>query len=303
MLLRLVQDLDRDPAPERLGRGRDDDPGVQERGQQDRGDLERPVADDEADGSAHRRSCPSRPAVPGRASAAPRAARRAAPGREGRATAAWVRSRDPGCESRSRRAVPRPSGRSSERQRPRQLRLVEVAPDPGPLDEADLAGLLGDDDHDRVGLLGDPERGPVAGPVALRLDRRLGQRQEGAGGEDRLATDDDRAVVERRPRREQRLEQLGGQVAVDHHAGLGDLLEAGLPLETMSAPAAGGGQSRRRPGDRAGDAVGRPLVGGRRAARRASRPGRAGRGRAAARAGTRRRGRRGRRRRRPGGAG
>ena len=66
-----------------------------------------------------------------------------------------------------------------------QLRLVEIAHDPRPLHEADLAVLLGDDDHDRVRLLGDPQRGPVAGPEAFRVDRRIGQRQRGAGRHDR----------------------------------------------------------------------------------------------------------------------
>ena len=109
--------------------------------------------------------------------------------------------------------------------------LGQVADDAGALDEADLPVLLGDDDHDRVGLLGDAERGTVARPEALGLDRRLGQRQERPGRHDPVVADDHRPVVERRFRREDRAQQVGRDVAVDHHAGLGDLLEAGLALE------------------------------------------------------------------------
>ena len=63
--------------------------------------------------------------------------------------------------------------------------LVEVADDPRPLDEADLAVLLGHHDHDRVGLLGDPEGGPMARPEALAVEGRLRERQQRAGGQDR----------------------------------------------------------------------------------------------------------------------
>ena len=51
------------------------------------------------------------------------------------------------------------------------------------------------------------------------------------------------------PRREDRAQQVGRHVAVDHHAGLGDLLEAGLALEHDERAVAVGGQLGRRPGD------------------------------------------------------
>ena len=70
-------------------------------------------------------------------------------------------------------------------ERPGELALVEVAHDARALDEADLAVLLGHDDDDGIGLLGDAEGGAMARPEALGLDGRLGQRQERAGGEDR----------------------------------------------------------------------------------------------------------------------
>ena len=84
-------------------------------------------------------------------------------------------SRAPRAGRRPGRAVPGSRG---------QAGLGQVAHDPGALDEADLAVLLGHDDDDRVGLLGDPEGRPMARPEALGVDRRLGQRQERAGGDD-----------------------------------------------------------------------------------------------------------------------
>ena len=109
--------------------------------------------------------------------------------------------------------------------------LGQVADDAGTLDQADLPVLLGDDDDDRVGLLGDAERRTVTGPEALGLDRRLGQRQERPGRHDPVVADDHRPVVERRFRGEDRAQQVGRDVAVDHHTGLGHLFEAGLALE------------------------------------------------------------------------
>ena len=48
--------------------------------------------------------------------------------------------------------------------RPGQLGFVEVAHDPRPLDETHLAVLLGDDDHQGIALLGDPEGSAMARP-------------------------------------------------------------------------------------------------------------------------------------------
>ncbi len=102
--------------------------------------------------------------------------------------------------------------------------------------------LLGHEDDDRIGLLGDPEGGPMARPEALWLDRRLRQRQHRTRRQDLLAPDDDRAIVERRPRAEDRRQQVGRQLAVDRDAGLGDLAEAGLPLDDHERAVAVGGQ-------------------------------------------------------------
>ena len=194
------------------------------------------------------RSAAGRRTARGRRGAAP--ARRCRPGR-------WV-------ASRARHAV-RPRGRAAGASRaaswaslrlrtirPRSTRLIWLV-------------LLGDHDDERVGLLGDAEGRPVAGPEALGVDRRLGERQQRAGREDRVAADDDGAVVERRPGREDRAQEVGRQVAVDHDAGLGDLLEPGLALDDDERAVAVGRQ--------AGGAPAPPRR--RRARRSASRPARA----------------------------
>ena len=270
---------DRDAAGPDLGALRQDEAGVQERRQDDRGELERPVADDELEGASHRRAAArggagdaadagadraraasarerggsvgssavdagsdpahrpaaARPAVaaelavavvstsdagrspPAAGSTLPSARR--APDRA--PEAGHLAARRPGHRDRADRAAAAPDERSAAlagpeepgRARLRQLGLVEVAPDPRALDEADLAALLADDDHDGVGLLGDPEGRPVARPEPLDLDRRLGQRQERARGDDLLAADDDRTVVEGGPGHEDRDQQVGRQVA------------------------------------------------------------------------------------------
>ena len=95
----------------------------------------------------------------------------------------------------------------------------------------------------------------MARPEPLGVDRHLGQRQERAGGEDHLVADDHRAVVERGPRREDRPEQVGRDVGVDHDAGLGDLLEAGVALEDDERAVAVGREQRRGVGDLVGDVL------------------------------------------------
>ena len=59
------------------------------------------------------------------------------------------------------------TGFEEREERALQLRLGRDAHDPRPLDDAHLAVLLGHDDRHGVRVLGDPERRPVAGAVAL----------------------------------------------------------------------------------------------------------------------------------------
>ena len=89
-----------------------------------------------------------------------------------------------------------------------------------------------------------------------------------AGREDPVAADDHGAVVELRAGREDRAQQLARQVGVEHHAGLGDLLEAGLALEHDQRPVA---LARQLPGglrDLGRDVLDRALLGRRERASR-----------------------------------
>jgi hypothetical protein len=100
----------------------------------------------------------------------------------------------------------------------------------------------------------------VTRPEPLRVDGHLGQRKERAGGQDRFVADDDGAVVERRPRGEDRQQQVDADVGVEHHAGLGDLLQARVPLEDDQRAVTLAGEERCCPGDLVGDPVDRALL-------------------------------------------
>jgi hypothetical protein len=119
---------------------------------------------------------------------------------------------------------------------PGQPRLVEVAYDPRPFDEADLAVLLGHDHDHRVGLLGDAQGGPMARPEPLGVDGRLGQREQRPGRDHPVVADDHGAVVERGFRGEDRAQQVDRHVAVDHHPVSATSSSPVSRSSTMSAP-------------------------------------------------------------------
>ena len=105
--------------------------------------------------------------------------------------------------------------------------------------EADGPALLADDDDDRVGLLGDAERGAVARAERLVEDLRVGHREEDAGLGDAQVADDDGAVVQlvQALGHEQADEQLALHRRVDRRALPHDeLVEVRVLLEAMSAP-------------------------------------------------------------------
>ncbi len=101
----------------------------------------------------------------------------------------------------------------------------------------------------------------MAGAEPLDLDGGLGERQERAGGDDLFAAHDHRTVVERRLRHEDRDEQVGRQIGVEHDAGLGDLLETGLPFHDDEGAVDLRGKDGRRAGDLGRDMLGRALIG------------------------------------------
>ena len=141
-------------------------------------------------------------------------------------------------------------GRVEQRpDRPGQLRLVQVAHDASPFHQADLGVLLGDDDDHGVRLLGDPERRSMTRTESLGMDRGVGQGQGRSRRDDRLAADHDSPIVQGCPRREERAQEVGRHVAVDHHAGLGHFLEAGLALEDDEGTVTVAREARRGLGD------------------------------------------------------
>ena len=229
---------------------RRDEPGVQQRGEHDRGQLEGPVVDDEPDGAPGEmleghRSATAAAAVPpassrgtsgtrwvassscstpasggglghgvdGGDAGSTGSARRCQPGY--RPTAAGVAAGVAGAPvagsrrmrrraMRRRAAVPRRpraspacavgASRSATSARS-SCASVGHAHDPGPLDDAHLAALLGHHDRDRVGVLGDAERGAMARAEPLG-EGHLGERQQRGRGEHVAAADDHRPVVE-----------------------------------------------------------------------------------------------------------
>ena len=247
-----------------------------------------------------RRRRPAAAAACAAATAAPRPARRTRTrGRRGRAA---PRSALPGPRMRAAAAW---LCRSSADEAAAQPLLVEVAHDPAALDEADAPGLLADHDRDRVGLLGDAQRGAVARAEALAVTRwsRTAAAPTPAATMPVVA-DDHGAVVERRVGREDRLEQL---VATGRRASITPVSAvSSRPVSrsiTMSAPMRVGGERRRgRAPMTPGDALDSPLLARRDAASPASRHGRCARAPGAAPAGRRRRAPAGRPRRRPAGS-
>jgi hypothetical protein len=73
--------------------------------------------------------------------------------------------------------------------------------------------------------------------------------------------DDHRAVVQRRLGREDRAQQVGREIAVDHHAGLRDLLEARLALDHDQGAVVFAAEPERRPSDLGGDHLRRAVLG------------------------------------------
>ena len=85
-----------------------------------------------------------------------------------------------------------------------QTRRVEVADHLAAEHDRDRRRLLGDDDHERVGLLGDAHRGAVARAHALRQIAAQRERQDAAGLRDAAVLDDHGAVVQGRIGQEER---------------------------------------------------------------------------------------------------
>jgi len=108
------------------------------------------------------------------------------------------------------------------------------------------AGLFGDDEGDRVAFLADPERRAVPRAQLPSRVRRARQREEAAGRPGPVTLDDDGAVVERRLRQEDRLEQIRRHDRIERHAELDVVAKAARALEHDQGADAAAGQRVRR---------------------------------------------------------
>ena len=95
--------------------------------------------------------------------------------------------------------------------------------------EGDLAGLLRHDHDDRVRLLGETESRSVARAHGGAEGWVLGQRQDAFGAHNHVSLDDQRAVVQRCVRFEDRRDQRRGDLRVDADTGFDDGRDAHLP--------------------------------------------------------------------------
>src|SRR6266446_5158184 len=83
--------------------------------------------------------------------------------------------------------------------------------------EGDSPGLLRDDEHDRVRFLGQAEGRAVTRAHVPRELRVAREGQEAARRGHASAADEDGAVVQRRVRQEEALEEVGGDERVQRH--------------------------------------------------------------------------------------
>jgi hypothetical protein len=119
---------------------------------------------------------------------------------------------------------------------------VDVAGEAAAVGEGDLRRLLADDDDERVGLLGQAERGAVPRAEALVGDGELRERQDHAGRDDGVALDEHGAVVERAVGREQADDEVGADARLDAGAGFGVFVQADVALDGDDGADLGAGQ-------------------------------------------------------------
>ena len=112
-----------------------------------------------------------------------------------------------------------------------QLGRIQPASNLSAFDERDQAGLFGDDDGNRVGIFRDTDGGAVARAEVFRETRIECQRQEAGSRCDTMPPNDDRAVMERRGRVENRDEQIVTEFGFELNAAVCDVLKAYAALD------------------------------------------------------------------------
>src|SRR5262249_5381164 len=147
------------------------------------------------------------------------------PGRGRRAKSLMPRP-SPGAAS-----PPPPSFHQQPLQRGAQRGGVHVARDLPLAHQRDHPVLLGDNDGERVGLLGEADGRPVARAEGFRDGRVGGEREEAAGGGDAAVLDDERSVVDRRDRHEDAGEELLRDPGVERWSHRDVLVQPDLALQ------------------------------------------------------------------------
>src|SRR5262245_19141063 len=105
--------------------------------------------------------------------------------------------------------------------------------------DGDGRGLFRHDQDRRIGFLRQSQRRPMARAERLVGHLELRQRQHAARADDLIAPNQYRAVVERGVWRENRGQQIGGDLRFHRHAGGDELLEADVALDRDDRAGAG----------------------------------------------------------------
>ena len=114
-----------------------------------------------------------------------------------RATPQGAERTDPGKRAEHRGATRSTLLGEQAHQHVVERRLVEAPVDLAVMGDADQSGLFAHDQHHRVALHGQAERGAVSRAHATNTGQRLGERQHAARRDDPAFANDHRAVVER----------------------------------------------------------------------------------------------------------
>src|ERR1051325_1289874 len=112
--------------------------------------------------------------------------------------------------------------------------------------DGDRGRLFRDDQHGRVRFFREPERRAMARAQRFVGDFELRERQHAPRPDDLIAADQDRAVVQRRIRREDRRQQVRGDLGFHRYAGSDELLEPDVAFDRDDGARAGARQAVER---------------------------------------------------------
>src|SRR6266566_1916827 len=112
--------------------------------------------------------------------------------------------------------------------------------------DGDRRGLFRDDEHRRIGLFGEPERRAVTRAERFVGDLELRELQHAPRADDLIAADQDRAVGQRRVRREDRRHEVGRDLRFHRHTGGDELFQSDVPFDRDDRAGAGARQPVQR---------------------------------------------------------